>query len=365
MCSSVPSNNRLLQAGLLLLVSVLARSTVVAAQPSTAPAAATPESYALARGVVVAPSLDSVFVLSDREGGAISILDMHTLRARMTFNNGILPLIVVHGRLLALQSAGSPLRLVWLDAKSLRVVAPCAPVRLPDGIRASAVDGLGSRVELSAAADADAVYVRYHASAQYIGGVPPSAEQQANASRELRGVVRVGWTGATESVASAPKGVEAPATFGLETPYQAGPFEVAGLTLKIDTVSRGSDVTSVRITRQRAGDAKPMSPLDVRTPAGLAIVSLERSALLVAEAGGKQTITHARIVATDTGRALGRVPVADIPGTFLRHDAQVLFVSGGELRAFDLPGGASHAYKLPSVTYQGSYPPSTPPAAHP
>ena len=249
-----------------------------------------PESYAIARGVVVAPASRSIYVLARGEAAGIELLDARSLKPRARSNAASLPLLVDAGRLLVLSAAGAPLRLAWLDARSLRPLETCTPVSLPEWVQPAAADGLGSSFELRAERSGAAIYVRYTASRNYVGGVPPTQEQRAAADRAAEGIVRVERTGGGAPLVETAPAERAPQAFGMEVPYVARPFVRGALEV---TVSVDEEV---RVTRRRRADKSELAPLRIACETGLAILSLERSALLIADNGPDGSLASARLV---------------------------------------------------------------------
>jgi hypothetical protein len=317
------------------------------------------ESYALARGVVVAPRLGLIYVLAGDGQPGIEALDARSLQRRVRSSAAVMPLLVTGTRLLALASAGAPLRLAWLDAKTLKLVKVCAPVALDAWVQPSPLDGLGSSFALRAEAVGGGVaYVRFDASAHYVGGVAPTPEQQARAECSASGVIRVtAADGGATLVGDAPA-ERAPAAYGMEVPYRAGPFQLGELAVEVSMPEQG---TAAEVHRFRGKAALPV--LRIAAPSELVILSLERSAALAVDAAGSDGGLHGgRVVALATGRTLGRVGLREqVPDRFVLTASRALFVSGDTLISADLASTRRNAQRaLRSTAYMGTYPPSAP-----
>lgn len=334
----------------LLAAGVRADATAVA------PAA---ESYRLERGVIVERAGTTAYVLGKSEG--IDALDARTLKLRAHTAAAVMPLLLFKGRLLALAASGAPLRLVWLDARTLARRVECAPVALPEFAQPSPVDGLGSSFELSADRQGQQIYVRWTAETSYVGGVPPTPQQQAAASRHAEGVVRVDWqTGATEVVPDPPPDTS-PIAYGMEVPYAAGPFVVAALQVSVEVPERAGAFDVAVIRRSRTTDHAPLHDVSIALPASLAIWSLDRSHLLVPLLAADGSIARAQLWSLATARPAAQLALQNPPNSCVVAGRQLLFVAQGTLTSVPLARPAlSRTHALRPTEYLGPHPPGVP-----
>ena len=313
---------RLLLSGLLALAigasSARAQAVVSLSDPGAE------ASFQLAPGVIVAPHAGLVFARSLGTGNGIEALDARSLRVRAQTAQAALPLLLHDGQLLAV-APGNGLRLVWLDGASLRQIRAEPAVEVPDWVAASALDGAAGRFTWSADVS-DAVYVRFAASARHV------AEEPA------RGMIKLEpASGPAQVVDHAPVSTT-PAHFRLSEPMRAGPFFVQGLSIVVSVV--GSEQRSVRVERRRLSDGVRLAALSFALPAGIALLSLDRSALWIAEPGAEGSIAAARIVSTSKGDELLHLPFVGVPEACLRAGKQLWFVDAEGLGALELGSGA-------------------------
>jgi hypothetical protein len=316
------------------------------------------ESYVLARGVVVDRAAALVYVLLPEGRGGIEALDATTLRSRARSTQAVMPLLVSGERLLALAAVGAPLRLTWLQTRSLAVLRPCTPISVPRFAQPGPVDGLGSSFTLSADQQGDQIFVRWSAHTAYVGGVPPSPQQQRAATRDASGVVRVdAQSGALVPVAHPPADAS-PKAYGMEVPYNAGPFLRDGLEIRVSTAG---DASSVLVKRRRIADRSDLPVLRIAAPASLGIVALDGRYLLVPQPMVGASFASARLWSLAEGRELARIALSDCPTTFVVVADQLLFVAQDRLFSVPLNGAARRAQRqLRATDYRGTYPPSAP-----
>jgi hypothetical protein len=354
--------------GLWLATLLASAASPVSAQLAAASATAIPsadasESYVIERGVLVVPATATIYVLARGTGAGIDALDARTLQLRARTSSASLPLLVSRSRLLALAEPGAPLRLSWLDAKTLRVLLRCAPIAVPSWMQPNALDGLGSHFEIRAERAEDAIYVRYNGNREYVGGVPPTPEVRAAAAHDAAGVARVDFqTGTTQSVAEAPP-ERAPQAYGMEVPYRAGPFVRGPLEITVEVPERDGTIDRVWVTRRLRRDHTALPLLTIAAPSGLVLLSADRSALLISDEGASGTLSSARLIELASGKQLARIPLEQPPQTFVVAGRLLIFATQDTLTAVDLArGGAAHTRALQPTAYRGTYPPSAPAA---
>ena len=313
------------------------------------------ESIQLAAGVIVAPRLNCIYVRALAGTAGIEALDARTLRVRARSSHALVPLLVTEGRLLAVASS-RPFALVWLDAHSLQRTASPTKLDLPEWVAASATDESPGRFTWSADV-ADAVYVRYEASPLHVASADAQAKNPAEAAR---GVIRVDLeTGETELTPRAPVPA-APANLRLLEPIRAGPFFVHGLSMVVSVL--GGETKRVRVERRRLSDGVRLSPLTFALPAG-GLVSLDRSALWLAEPVPEGGPVSAHVIATPSGSELGRVQLAAAPSAFITAGKQAWVVSELGLTALELGGARVHTRALLGQHREAPAPPSVASAA--
>jgi hypothetical protein len=243
------------------------------------------------------------------------------------------------------------------------VLTPCAPVSLADWIRPSAVDGMGSSFALRAELSDGSAYVRFDADSHYVGGVPPTAQQRASAERSSAGVIRVDLTtGNTALVDDAPA-ERAAAAYGMEVPYRAGPFTLGPLEISVAMPEADDPASTAFVYRRVPHRGRTLPVLAIPAPAGLAILSLDRKAVLAVDAPGADGALHGgRLIALDTGKPMGRVALPmQVPETFVLAASRMVFAIDSTLTSTAWLGAARPRTRaLRPTNYMGPYPPSAP-----
>lgn len=338
--------------------------------------------FELAPGVIVDPDRPAVYVMNPRHG--IDAVDLSSGKLIWSTTKAAKPLLL-HGDLLVAQAdVRNGLRIVTLNTKNAGELALAADIQLPNGVRASIDEGMGTSFRASARIHNGNLLVSWISSDLQMTGATPEPGMKP-LDRQMAGVVRIDLETrrvdqlGTDEVFFVPVEPALPKNVAglVESGALPGPLWRTGRVLA--ALERSSADGTERIVLRR---------WDVKTGERLSDLALFSTELTVrfASADGRHLLASKlvdpaaslwtwSIYSLETGRSVGEVCVPSPAGAFFICGSSLIyeslphgrFIDGrsieepAKLRAVDLDTSTERwNWALRETAYRGSYPPAPP-----
>lgn len=332
-------------------------------------------SFTLSKGAIIAPHIDTAFLLAP-EGG-MDAVDLRDGRRKWHSDLAAKPLLARGNFVVAQAEYPHALRISVLDTARNGEPLLSIDADLPSGVQASVVDGLESTFESRGLWVDESLYVMWTYTEHSAGGMDPGTN---GGERTVSGAVRVDLaTGAVSStgLADVPQEEEPPLPDNVRDLVESG--AVAGPLWRVDgqlaALDTATDATVLRRWRADSGDALASITLFGPPRMFRGISADERHLLVSAAADGSNGMWTWSIFALDTGAPSPAVttPLAGaaffVSGDILYYESPANERLEGEnpieepikLHAVSLASGAQlWEYARRDTAYRGSFPPGVP-----
>lgn len=335
-------------------------------------------------GILVDPADGVVYVMSQDRG--IDVVDLSSGKRVWRTTRADKPLLLSGTLLVAQRDVADRLRIVGLDTADSGALLFRADVELPEGVRASLDDGLGTSFSVSARRHQDDLIISWRFFKQYISGVAPlpgetaSAEQFSGAARIEIGTGQVEVVGPSELPPSSEARLPENVALLVETGALLGPVYHAGDVVAVAT--RVSDEVGRRVVLHRWHSVNGQPLPDVTLFEGgltLRYASADNRHLLASMAGESDGPAWAWVIySLETAEVVAEIRNT-MPGAWfflwdssLMHESRPSrrLVDGKwldeplKIRAVELTTSAERwSWPVRDTAYGGPYPPATPDAA--